>query len=208
MIVRSPKTSTKAPNQDRAKVMVEALKSVQGDVALIGISNQGSFMPLVAAERPVRRIVMINAVVAVPGKSFEEAFDFKEVFATCVGARQDRQLPDAGVANACARRSTGHAGVAVVSSRELDEQANARIVENGSAASSGVSKSAKVVLRTYSFAAGAAACAASRAKLRRTPAFASSATARTARRSRASSSGRTCSTQRPGQTSSRCQPAA
>ena len=43
--------------------------------------------------------------------------------AICFGARQDRQLPDAGVADACARRSTGHAGVAVVSSRELDEQA-------------------------------------------------------------------------------------
>ena len=56
MIVRSPKTSTKTPNQDRAKVTVEALKSVHGDVALIGISNQGLFMPLVAAERPVRRI--------------------------------------------------------------------------------------------------------------------------------------------------------
>jgi hypothetical protein len=53
MIVRSPKTRTKTPNQDRAKVVVEALKSVQGDVALIGISNQGLFMPLVAAERPV-----------------------------------------------------------------------------------------------------------------------------------------------------------
>src|SRR5262249_37328243 len=44
--------------------------------------------------------------------------------AVCFGARQDRQLPDAGVADACARRSTGHAGVAVVSSRELDEQAS------------------------------------------------------------------------------------
>ena len=43
--------------------------------------------------------------------------------AVCFGARQDRQLPDAGVSDACARRSTGHAGVAVVSSRELDEQA-------------------------------------------------------------------------------------
>src|SRR5262249_30704887 len=41
----------------------------------------------------------------------------------CFGAGQDRQLPDAGIADACARRSTGHAGVAAVSSRELDEQA-------------------------------------------------------------------------------------
>src|SRR6202043_2725317 len=47
--------------------------------------------------------------------------------ATCFGARQDRQLLDAGVA---ARRSTSHAGVAVVSSRELDQQA-------GSVAASG-----------------------------------------------------------------------
>src|SRR5262249_57051374 len=43
--------------------------------------------------------------------------------AVCFGAGQDRQLPDAGIADACARRSTGHAGVAAVSSRELDEQA-------------------------------------------------------------------------------------
>ena len=93
MIVRSPKTSTKTPNQDRAKVMVEALKSVHGDVALIGISNQGLFMPLVAAERPVRRIVMINAVVPVPGKSFEEAFDFKEVFATWIARMLARRAP-------------------------------------------------------------------------------------------------------------------
>src|SRR5687767_9237243 len=35
--------------------------------------------------------------------------------AVCFGARQDRQLPDVGVADACAKRSAGHAGVAVVS---------------------------------------------------------------------------------------------
>ena len=50
----------------------------------------------------------------------------------CFGARQDRQLPDAGVVDACARRSTGHVGVAVVSTRELDEQ-------SGSVAASGCS---------------------------------------------------------------------
>jgi hypothetical protein len=82
LIVRSPKTKTNTPNQDRAKVMVEALKDVKGDVALAGISNQGLFMPLVAAARPVRRIVMINAVIPQPGKSFQQAFDFDEVFAS------------------------------------------------------------------------------------------------------------------------------
>jgi hypothetical protein len=81
-IVRSPRTKTKTPNQDRAKVMVEALKDVEGDIVLVGISNQGLFMPLVAAARPIRRIVMINAAIPRPGKSFREAFDFKEVFTT------------------------------------------------------------------------------------------------------------------------------
>ena len=45
--------------------------------------------------------------------------------AICFGARQDRQLPDAGVADACARRSAGHGGVAAVPSRELDERSGA-----------------------------------------------------------------------------------
>ena len=79
-IIRSPNTKSKTPNQDRAKVMVEALKDVKGDIVLVGISNQGLFMPLVAAQRPIRRIVMINAVPPTPGKSFQEAFDYKEVF--------------------------------------------------------------------------------------------------------------------------------
>jgi hypothetical protein len=98
-IVRSPRTKTKTPHQDRAKVMVEALKNVEGDIVLVGISNHGLFMPLVAAERPIRRIVMINAVVPTPGKSFREAFDFKEVFATDVA----RQLAEAapGMAEVC-----------------------------------------------------------------------------------------------------------
>src|SRR5215471_11999932 len=64
--------ATKTPNQDRAKFMVEALRDVAGEVALIGISNQGLFMPLVAAARPIRRIVMINAVIPHPGQSFVE----------------------------------------------------------------------------------------------------------------------------------------
>ena len=43
--------------------------------------------------------------------------------AICVSAGQDRELPDLGIADAGARRSAGRTGVAVVSSRELDEQA-------------------------------------------------------------------------------------
>ena len=98
-IVRSPDTKSKTPHQDRAKVMVEALKNVESDIVLVGISNHGLFMPLVAAERPIRRIVMINAVVPTPGKSFREAFDFKEVFVTDVA----RQLAEAapGMSEVC-----------------------------------------------------------------------------------------------------------
>ena len=98
-IVRSPRTKTKTPNQDRAKVLVEALKGVEGDIVLVGISNQGMFMPLVAAECPIRRIVMINAAVPTPGKSFREAFDFKEVFATDVALQLAEAAP--GMAEVC-----------------------------------------------------------------------------------------------------------
>ena len=37
-IVRSPHQQTKTPNQDRASIMIEAWKGVEGEVALIGIS--------------------------------------------------------------------------------------------------------------------------------------------------------------------------
>ncbi len=81
-IIRSPRQRTKTPHQDRAKVMIEALRGVEGEVALIGISNQGLFMPLVAAARPVRRIVMINGVIPHPGQSFLEASRHERVFAS------------------------------------------------------------------------------------------------------------------------------
>jgi len=83
-IVLSPKEQTKTPNQDRAKVMIEALHDVEGEVALVGISNQGLFMPLVAAARPIRRIVMINAVIPHPGQSFLKASRHERVFANLV----------------------------------------------------------------------------------------------------------------------------
>jgi pimeloyl-ACP methyl ester carboxylesterase len=98
-IVRSPRTETKTPHQDRAKVMVEALKDVASDIVLVGISNQGLFMPLVAAERPIRRIVMINAAVPTPGKSFREAFDFKEVFASEIAVQLAEAAP--GMSEVC-----------------------------------------------------------------------------------------------------------
>ena len=41
--------------------------------------------------------------------------------AICFGAGQDRQLPDAGVADAGARRSAGDGGIAPLPPRELDQ---------------------------------------------------------------------------------------
>lgn len=82
MIVRSARTRTKTPNLDRAKVMVEALREVEGEVALIGISNQGLFMPLVAAARPIKRIVFINAAIPRAGKSFWETARKERAFAS------------------------------------------------------------------------------------------------------------------------------
>ena len=83
-IVLSPKERTKTPNQDRASVMIEALRDVEGDIALAGISNQGLFMPLVAAARPVRRIVMLNAVIPHPGQSFLQCSKGQQVWANWI----------------------------------------------------------------------------------------------------------------------------
>lgn len=92
-IVRSARARTATPNQDRARVVVDALADVSGDVALIGISNQGLFMPLVAAARPVRRIVFINGVVPFPGRSFLEATKDEKVWANWIARQLARRAP-------------------------------------------------------------------------------------------------------------------
>lgn len=79
--IRSPRHRTKTPNQDRAKVLLDALRDETDDIALIGISNEGLFMPLVAAARPIRRIVMLNAVMPFPGQSFWQATKDQQVWA-------------------------------------------------------------------------------------------------------------------------------
>jgi hypothetical protein len=62
--------------------MVSALRDVRGDVVLLGVSNQGLFLPLVAAARPVRRIVFVNALIPRPGRSYLEVFKTEQVFTT------------------------------------------------------------------------------------------------------------------------------
>jgi hypothetical protein len=80
-IICSRRRRTRTPNRDRARILLEALRDEMDDIALIGISNEGLFMPLVAAERPIRRIVMLNAVMPFPGQSFWHATRNQQVWA-------------------------------------------------------------------------------------------------------------------------------
>lgn len=80
-IIRAPRHRTSTPNADRARLLLDTLRDEQDDIALIGVSNQGLFMPLVAAARPIRRIVMLNAVMPFPGQSFWQATKNQQVWA-------------------------------------------------------------------------------------------------------------------------------
>ena len=59
-------------NAVRAAQIVTALKEVKEPVVVLGISNEGGFLPLIAAARSVRRLVYINATIPLPGKAFIE----------------------------------------------------------------------------------------------------------------------------------------
>jgi hypothetical protein len=97
--IRSPRRRTRTPHRDRAQVVTEGLRDVEGDVALLGISNQGLFLPLVAAARPVRRIVLINAAVPRPGRSFREASRHERVYANVITRLLGRISP--GMSEVC-----------------------------------------------------------------------------------------------------------
>ena len=68
MLVHSSVRGSDTPNEDRASAVVKALENVTDDVVIVGISNQGNFLPLVAAARPIRRVVYVNALIPRPGK--------------------------------------------------------------------------------------------------------------------------------------------
>ena len=79
MLVHSSVKGSDTPNEDRASAVVKALHGVTDQVAIVGISNEGNFLPLVAAARPVRRIVYVNAVIPRPGKAFIEVCQTEQV---------------------------------------------------------------------------------------------------------------------------------
>jgi hypothetical protein len=66
-------------NEMRATQIVAALKDIREPVVILGVSNQGGFLPLVAAARPVRRLVYINATIPLPGKAFIEICNSESV---------------------------------------------------------------------------------------------------------------------------------
>src|SRR5215472_14836631 len=72
MLVHGSVRGSDTPNQDRASAVVKALQDVTDHVVIVGISNQGNFLPLVAAARPIRRVVYVNALIPRPGKAFIE----------------------------------------------------------------------------------------------------------------------------------------
>ena len=57
MLMHSSVRGSDMPNEDRALAIVKALQNVTDHVVIVGISNQGNFLPLVAAARPIRRVV-------------------------------------------------------------------------------------------------------------------------------------------------------
>jgi hypothetical protein len=66
-------------NAVRAAQIVAALKEVGEPVVVLGISNEGGYLPLIAAARPVRRLVYINATIPLPGKAFIEICNSESV---------------------------------------------------------------------------------------------------------------------------------
>lgn len=55
-----------------ADVVVEALEAEAGEVVLVGHSLAGYTIPLVAARRPVHRLVYLCSLIPIPGCSFVE----------------------------------------------------------------------------------------------------------------------------------------
>ena len=79
MLVRSSVRNSDTPNGDRASAVVKALQNVTDDVVIVGVSNEGNFLPLVAAARPIRRVVYVNACIPRPGKPFIEVCQTEQI---------------------------------------------------------------------------------------------------------------------------------
>ena len=90
MLVHSSVSGSDTPNEDRASAVVKALQNVTDHIVIVGTSNEGNFLPLVAAARPIKRVVYVNAVIPRPGKAFIEVCQTDEV--AVPGSYLDRLL--------------------------------------------------------------------------------------------------------------------
>ena len=65
-----PCDDSAATFDDYTDVVVRALAGTDDDVVVVGHSLAGNTIPLVAARRPVRRLVYLCALIAAPGETF------------------------------------------------------------------------------------------------------------------------------------------
>jgi len=79
MLAHSSVKGSDTPNEDRASAVVKALQGVTDEVVIVGTSNEGNFLPLVAAARTVRRVVYVNALIPHPGEAFIEVCQTEQV---------------------------------------------------------------------------------------------------------------------------------
>src|SRR5207302_2470952 len=67
-------------NARYAEVVADAIRDAGDDLILVGHSLAGLAVPLVAAARPVRRMVFLNAFIPIPGQPFTDQFGEEGIF--------------------------------------------------------------------------------------------------------------------------------
>jgi hypothetical protein len=79
-----------------ARVVVDALEGVDGDVVVVGHSLAGLCVPVVASLRPVRRMVFLGAMVPVPGAIYLDylATEPHAVTFAAASSLADGEVPD------------------------------------------------------------------------------------------------------------------
>jgi pimeloyl-ACP methyl ester carboxylesterase len=75
-----PCDDPEAGNARYAEFVLEAIRDSGADVIVVGHSLGGLTIPLVAAARPVARLVFLNAFIPIPGRPFSDQFDEEGIF--------------------------------------------------------------------------------------------------------------------------------
>jgi pimeloyl-ACP methyl ester carboxylesterase len=69
-----------AGNARYAEVVADAIRDADHEVIVVGHSLAGLTVPLVAAARPVARMVFLNAFIPIPGRPFSDQFGEESIF--------------------------------------------------------------------------------------------------------------------------------